>query len=152
MLPDVSGLHVDRVGEHSYLSGLGSVKMRPTLDLVHLRSYTSLYRRLIRLVQEDWSSLTEGERDYLKALAYLSLEPPGGISSILGRIAGAFAIAVLWFRGDLHDLTEFLSVENRFAEAVMDAVERHDPQFQKLLEDAIGSGLEASEKTIRSSA
>jgi hypothetical protein len=93
------------------------------------------------LVERHWGDFGKELQARLAALAYSIVEPPDGVSGRLRALRSAVRYAVIRWREDQDALFDFAIAQRHLVNAILDAVEREDPEYQRALAEAVEGAL-----------
>jgi len=123
------------------MSALGLLKGMPHLvgleeEARRGRLITGLHRLAVE-VEANWEALPEHRREALKAFAYLALDPPRDLKTRLTLGLGRLTMAFRMLRGDEEEIAQLVLAAHRLIHAVLDAVERENPDYAAELADRL---------------
>lgn len=113
-----------------------------------LREAARVTRSLTALVEGHWEELPSQVKDVFRALAYSAIEPKP--SHILPMLRHSWALASLAFyiltEGPTSVL-EAVSEVRRLVEAILSAIEREHPAYEKAQANAVKAALSDADRT-----
>ncbi len=116
-----------------------------TSDASRLRDFARRLDKLSAKIEGHWEELPAEERTAYAELAHAVIEPSeeeqGKIRSLIWRSRTAWNLFLMGLKGEQEAFVEYRVAFRRFLEAVLDAVEREDPAYQKALDEALQEGL-----------
>ena len=120
--------------------GIKKPRRNGVLDAVEAFAFLEAY------AMANWEELPDQEKDLIKSLAYLVVEPPK-----LSRTESLFArMRVAWLllvgRVAQEDLAQLFSTANSFSDTILSLIEQSNQEYQNMVSERIGEVL----KTDRS--
>ncbi len=112
-----------------------------TVEASRMRELAQTAERLAVAVETNWEKLEDQHRAQLAALMYSVLEPNPGLAGKARALRSAFRYALIRFREDQDALFDFAIAQRRLINAILSAVERENPEYQKTLAEAVESSL-----------
>ncbi|MBS3933237.1 MAG: hypothetical protein KGZ35_02690 [Truepera sp.] len=103
------------------------------LDALQLRELTKKAARLTTVVRNNWPTLTDDEKQTLRAFAYLIIEPPRDMQR---KLLEGLGYAML-FLDDSQALRGYAASLAQLVEEILDQLERESPVLQKAVADAL---------------
>ena len=92
-------------------------------------------------IERHWSDLEEEQRRVLAAYSYAIIEAPKGLSGRLRSLRAAFRFGYIRLREGQDALFDLGIAQRRLINAILDAVERDNPEYQKAHAEAVENAL-----------
>ncbi len=105
--------------------------------VINWSGQADLFRRLAAMVENDWQELSEVSKAKIQLFIY---HPASFQIGLPQQIWIAFSMGIAYLRNDPTFL-DYMEEVTRFRRIVLTTLERHDPTFQKLKDEAIIKAL-----------
>lgn len=103
----------------------------------------------LAVVIESWEQPATGkELELLKAVAHTMLEPPRGVRKLME----SWHVFVALLRSDREQIFEFMTAWLRLRRAVLEVIERSNPEYERAKAEVIQDALENWRERPRTSA
>ena len=112
-----------------------------TTEAPRLRELAQKAEQLAITVENDWDALPTQHRDELAALIYRIVAEPKGAGSRIRAIRSALRYALIRYHDDQDALFDFAIAQRRLINAILSAIEREDPDYQRALVDAVEGSM-----------
>ncbi|GAB4298012.1 MAG: hypothetical protein Fur0025_36320 [Oscillatoriaceae cyanobacterium] len=94
-------------------------------------------RKAAVLVTSEWSNFSAEQRDTLQKLAYELIEPPTGAEKICLTFWSQAFMLYIKLTGQEAALTACIQAVDNLIDNILDAIEREEESYQKLLSDSL---------------
>ena len=123
--------------------GIKKPRRNGVLDAVEAFAFLEAY------AMANWEELPDQEKDLIKSLAYLVVDPPklSRTKSLFARVRAAWLLLV--GRVTQEDLAQLFSAANSFSDTVLSLIEQSNQEYQNMVSERIGEALKAdSDKLV----
>ena len=108
-----------------------------TTEPSRLRELAQRAEEAAVFVDNHWETLDEEQRRTLHAFICLIVDPPKGITGRLRALRSAFRFGRIRFNEDQDALFDFAIAQRHLINAILSAIERDNPEYQKALTEAV---------------
>lgn len=131
----------------SVAAGIDPKKIRristpETTSPSRLSEYTRWAERMALQVERRWQAMPTEKREILTAFAYQMSQSPKGFVGHWSRFMGRARLAYILLKGEEEVLREFLNAAGHLVSAVVDAIERENPDYDRAIKHAVEEALE----------
>lgn len=98
-------------------------------------------------VEKDWANFSLEERNLIEAIIYESITERNGIRGLISELGLRLSLAWILIKGETDVLIEYFNALQRLKVAVLNAIEKEHPEYEKKMAAALQELLTESDKS-----